>query len=127
MSQRLIHILALATVMSQGSLQVQRWKGIGTTSSGNIVSVDPASVKRRGGLVSATVRVVFTTPVKAAKGTWASSKTSATFDCAKRSLAAREHVYYSDARSTRAAERTVNNKPLLGPAVARSPVVIRLE
>ncbi|HEX9482927.1 MAG TPA: surface-adhesin E family protein [Gemmatimonadaceae bacterium] len=127
MSQRLIHILALATVMSPGSLQVQRWKGIGTTSSGNIVSVDPASVKRRGGLVSATVRVVFTTPVKAAKGTWASSKTSATFDCAKRSLAARENVYYSDARSTRVVERTVNKKPGFGPALGGSLGAIALE
>lgn len=108
-------------------MKAQRWKDIGTTSSGNVVSVDPASIKRKAGLVSATVRVVFTTPVKAAKGTWASSRTSATFDCAKRSLAARENVYYSDARSTRVVERTVNKQPGFGPALGGSLGAIALE
>ncbi len=127
MSQRLIRILALAAVMSPGSLRAQRWRDIGTTSSGNVVSVDPASVKRRGGLVSATVRIVFTTPVKAARGTWASSRTSATLDCAKHSLAARENVYYSDARSTKVVERTVNKLPGFGPALGGSLGAIALE
>ena len=97
-----------------------KWKDIGTTSSGNVVSVDPKSVKRNGNLVSATVRVVFTPPVKAARGTWASSRTSATFDCARRYLAAKENVYYSDAKSTKVVERNVNKMPGFGPALGGS-------
>jgi hypothetical protein len=98
----------------------QKWMDIGKTSSGNVVSVDPKSVKRNGNLVSATVRVVFTPPVKAARGTWASSKTIATFDCARRYLAAKENVFYSDAKSTKVIERSVNKQPGFGPALGGS-------
>ncbi len=98
----------------------QKWKDIGRTSSGNVVSVDPRSVKRTGSLVAATVRVVFSTPVKAAKGMWASSKTTATFDCGKQSLAAKENVFYSNAKSTKVTERTVNGLPGYGPALKGS-------
>jgi len=98
----------------------QKWKDIGTTSSGNVVSVDPASIKRTGNLVSATVRVVFTPPVKVQRGTWASSKSIATFDCTKRYLAAKENVFYSDEKSTKVVERNVNKQPGFGPALGGS-------
>ncbi len=103
-----------------------RWKEIGVTASGNPVYVDPRSVKRQGSLVHADVRVVFKTPVKAAKGMWASSRTSATFDCARRSLAARENVFYADAAGTRITERTVNKLPGFGPALGGSLGAIAL-
>jgi hypothetical protein len=105
----------------------QKWTDIGKTSSGNVVSVDPKSIKHDKGLVSATVRVVFTTPVKAAKGTWASSRTKATFDCAKKSLAAKENVFYSDAASTKVVERTVNEKPGFGPALGGSLGMVAMD
>jgi hypothetical protein len=110
-----ILLVSLAPVAS-----AQKWKDIGTTASGNVVSVDPRSVKREGNLVHATVRVVFTPPVKVQRGTWASSKTTATFDCAKRYLAAKENVYYSDANSTKVVERSVNKQPGFGPALGGS-------
>lgn len=112
-------LLVFGTAVPTSQAQV-RWKDIGKTSSGNSVSVDPRSIKRNGALISATVRIVFTTPVKAAKGMWASSRTIATFDCAKKSLAAKENVFYSDARSTRVTERTVNKIPGFGPALRGS-------
>jgi hypothetical protein len=114
--------LALALLLvTPAALSAQgRWKPIGTTSSGNAVYVDPRSVKRSGALVSAVVRVVFTTPVQAAKGPWASARTTATFDCAKKSLAAKENVYYADAKGTRVTERTVNKLPGFGPALGGS-------
>ena len=110
-------LLLVSLVPAAGA---QKWKDIGKTASGNVVSVDPKSVKRKGDLVSATVRVVFTPPVKAARGTWASSKTIATFDCAKRYLAAKENVFYSDANSTKVIERSVNKQPGFGPALGGS-------
>ena len=97
-----------------------RWREIGVTSSGNKVSVDSRSVKRTGALVAATVRVVFATPVKTPRGLWASAHTRATFDCAKKTLAAKENAYYADVKGTRLTERTVNKLPGYGPALKGS-------
>ncbi len=89
----------------------KKWTAIGATSSGNQVFVDAKSVKRTGSLVAATVRVVFTTPVKTPSGTWMSSRTTATFDCAAKKLAAKENVYYGDAKETKVVEKKVNAQP----------------
>ena len=112
--------IALLLASSAQSAAAQKWKDIGTTSAGNVVSVDPRSIKRTGNLVAATVRVVFTPPVKAARGTWASSKSIATFDCTKRYLAAKENVYYADVKGTKVVERSVNKQPGYGPALGGS-------
>ena len=111
-----------------GPLHAQRgWVSIGKTSAGNAVFVESRSVKRTGELVSANVRVVFTEPVKGAKGTFASYRTSATFDCSRRSLAARENVYYADARGTREIDRSVNKMPGFGPALGGSLGAVALD
>ena len=110
----------LLVVSSAAAVAQTKWKDIGKTASGNMVSVDPRSVKKANGLVAATVRVVFTPPVKAARGIWASSRTAATFDCARKSLAARENVFYSDTTSTKIVERKVNKIPGFGPALGGS-------
>ncbi|MEO7455122.1 MAG: surface-adhesin E family protein [Gemmatimonadaceae bacterium] len=115
-----VAMAALVLVAVAPAARAQKWKDIGTTSSGNVVSVDPKSIRHDGKLVSATVRVVFTPPVKAQRGMWASSKTTATFDCSRRYLAAKENVYYSDAKSTKVLERSVNKIPGFGPALGGS-------
>jgi hypothetical protein len=107
--------LGPATFPPQGT-----WKAIGTTSAGNAVYVDTRSVKRSGDLVTAKVRVVFTEPVKGAKGTFASYRTTATFNCTKKSLAASENVYYADAKGTKVIDRSVNKIPGFGPALGGS-------
>ena len=112
-------IAPLLVVPARASAQ-GKWKEIGATSSGNAVYVEPRSVKRTGDLVAANVRVVFKEPVKGAKGTFASYRTSATFNCAKKSLAAKENVYFADAKSTRVVDRTVNKMPGFGPALGGS-------
>jgi hypothetical protein len=113
-------VLAVLTALPTLAHAQRAWKDIGTTSVGNHVYVDPRSIRRDGSLVKATVRVVFTEPVKARKGTWASSRTIATFDCAKKTLAAKENVFYSDANSTKVTERTVIKQPGYGPALGGS-------
>lgn len=119
-STRLVGLaLAVTCLPSLAGAQV-RWKEIGKTSSGNSVYVDLRSVKRSGGLVSGTVRLVFKEPVQTAKGVWKSSRTMATFDCAKKSLAAKENVYYADERGTKVTDRTVNKQPGFGPALGGS-------
>lgn len=116
-------LLALpALAFAQG-----KWKDIGTTSSGNHVSVDTRSIKHTGGLVSATVRVVFTPPVQTPQGTWGSTQTKATFDCAKKSLAARENVTYAGANGGKVVQRTVNKLPGYGPALKGSMGYVALE
>lgn len=116
-------VLALFALLgvSARPLHAQRaWKAIGKTANGNAVYVDPRSVKATGELVAADVRVVFTEPVKGRKGVFASYRTSATFNCPKKSLAARENVYYADAKSTKVIDRTVNQMPGFGSIIGGS-------
>jgi hypothetical protein len=122
MSRLLLGIAALVSLsLTPRALEAQgRWKAIGTTAVGNAVYVDTKSVKRTGDLVAANVRVVFTEPVKGAKGTFASYRTSATFNCAKKTLAAKENVYYADAKGTKVIDRSVNKLPGFGPAIGGS-------
>jgi len=111
-------MLVLTFLLAPTMLAVQKkWTDIGTTAAGNHVFIDPKSVKRSGTLVSATVRVVFTEPVKTAKGTWVSSRTSATFDCAAKKLAAKDNTYYGDAKETKVVEKKVNAQPGYGVAL----------
>ena len=119
-------VLALLLVPSLVEAQ-KKWTPIGTTASGNPVFVDAKSVKRTGSLVAATVRVVFSTPVQTPKGAWMSSRTSATFDCARKSLAAKENVYYGDAKETKVVDRKVNAIPGYGPALGGSMGALALE
>ena len=62
--------LAILLLIPTAAHAQKKWTDIGTTAAGNHVFVDPKSVKRTGNLVAATVRVVFTTPVQTAKGTF---------------------------------------------------------
>ena len=105
----------------------KKWTPIGTTASGNPVFVDSKSVKRTDSLVSATVRVVFSTPVQTPKGAWMSSRTSATFDCVRKKLAAKENVYYGDAKETKVVDRKVNAIPGYGPALGGSMGALALD
>jgi len=110
--------LLVALLLAPSALHAQKkWTDIGTTSAGNHVFVDPKSVKRTGNVVAATVRVVFNTPVQTAKGAWMSSRTKATFDCAAKKLAAKENVYYGDAKETKVVEKKVNAQPGYGVAL----------
>ena len=122
MARRLSVIAALVALpLLAGALPAQSgWKAIGKTSSGNPVFVETRSVKKTGELVAANVRVVFTQPVKGAQGTFASYRTAAMFNCAKKSLAARESIYYADARGTKVIDRKVNKLPGFGPALGGS-------
>ena len=119
-------VLTLALIPSLAQAQ-KKWTPIGATSAGNQVFVDAKSVKRTGSLVAATVRVVFTEPVKTPLGTWMSSRTTATFDCATKKLAAKENVYYGDAKETKVVERNVNKMPGYGPALGGSMGALALD
>lgn len=111
-------LVVAATAVIPAAAQAQRrWKDIGTTASGNVVSVDLRSVKRANGIIAAVVRVKFTQPVQSPNGAITSARTSAMFDCAKRTIAAKENTYYLDERTNRVADHTVNKQPGFGPAL----------
>jgi surface-adhesin protein E len=111
-------VAASVLLLAPGVASAQsRWKEIGRTSSGNRVYVDPKSVHTQKALIDATVRVVFTTPVATPEGAWYSARTKATFDCVTRKLAAKENVYYGDAKETKVVERKVNKIPGFGPVL----------
>jgi hypothetical protein len=123
-----MRLLVLSLVLFPSLAQAQKkWTPIGATSSGNQVFVDAKSVKRTGSLVAATVRVVFTEPVKTPTGTWMSSRTAATFDCAAKKLAAKENVVYGDAKETKVVDRKVNKIPGYGPALGGSMGALALD
>lgn len=113
-------VLALAatlTLLPAAARAQGRWKEIGKTASGNSVFVDTKSVKRANGIVSAIVRVRFTQPVQSANGAITSSRTVAMFDCAKKTIAAKENTYFIDERRNKIADHTVNKQPGFGPAL----------
>lgn len=115
----LVPALAVATLgFLPARAHAQRhWKEIGKTSSGNTVYVDPRSVRRANGIITAVVRVTFTQPVQTGHGAITSSRTIAMFDCAKQTIAAKENTYYVDERHDRVADHTVNRQPGYGPAL----------
>lgn len=56
--------LLLLTVATAPAWAQGRWKEIGKTSVGNLVYVDPGSVKTVSGVITARIRVKFIEPVK---------------------------------------------------------------
>jgi len=123
------HTLTLAAllVLPVAADAQSRWKEIGKTASGNSVFVDTRSVRRANGIVYATVRVRFTQPVQTANGAITSSRTVAMFDCAKKTVAAKSTVYYSDAAGTKVAERSAAKIPGYGPAIGGSMTAVALD
>ena len=103
---------AAASSRSQG-----RWKQIGTTSSNNPVYLDPKSVSRANGIITATVRVQFLEPVQTGQGAWTSARTVAMFDCAHKTVAVKENTYFLDEKKNRVAQHKVVGKPGFGTTI----------
>lgn len=104
-----------------------RWKEIGKTSAGNLVYVDPKTVKTVNGITSARIRVKFIKPVAVNGGAWYESHHSAMFDCAKRAVASKENVTYGDAAATKVVKRDVIEQPGFGPALGGSMAQVALD
>lgn len=77
--------------------------------------LEPKSVSRANGIVTATVRVRLVPPLKAAEGELKSSRTIAMYDCAKRTVATKESWYYLDEAGTRQGMHKVVKLPGFGP------------
>ena len=97
--------LALPLLRPMPAAAQGAWQPIGTTNVGNPVSLQTKSVKRAGGITTATLRVRFAKPVASPQGPVTSSRTVVMFDCAKRMVAIRENVYYHDEQANKVWQR----------------------
>lgn len=122
--------MLVATVSTLASAQASsRWKEIGKTAAGNPVFIDPKSVsKAKDGIITARVRVKFMKPVEQRTGpAWVQSRHIAMFDCAKKTVAAKETIYYADEAATQVVSKSAPKIPGFGSAIGGSMTAIALE
>ena len=122
-------IAALLVLLPAASAHGQtRWKEMGKTTTGNSVYVDPRSVKKVNGIVTAHIRVKFEKPVDVSPGVvWKSSQHIAMFDCAKSTVAAKETIYFADTTGTKVVEKKTIAKPGFGSSIGGSMTKVALD
>ena len=102
----------LTTAPTPNVAQSPRWKEIGKTTVGNPVFIDERSVKKGAdGIITATVRAEFVKPVETAKGPIRSSRTIVMFDCANKTTAVKENIYFHDEKKNTVYNRSAPGKP----------------
>ena len=117
-------LLALAPV----SAQAQRWQEIGKTSTGNTVSLDPRSVSRApDGIITATVRVVYTTPVDTPQGPITGSRSIAMFNCTAKKVAVKENIIWHDEARGTMYRKSNPAQPGFGPALTSTFAHVAME
>ncbi|MBY0490703.1 MAG: hypothetical protein K2R93_12750 [Gemmatimonadaceae bacterium] len=112
---RALLVLSATSLFAATRLSAQALQSIGSTSAGTPVMLEPKSVSRANGIVTATVRVRLVPPLKAAEGELRSSRTIAMYDCAKHTVATKESWYYLDDAGTKEGMHKVVKVPGYGP------------
>lgn len=112
---RALLVLSATSLLAATRLSAQALQSIGSTSAGTPVMLEPKSVSRANGIVTATVRVRLVPPLKAAEGELRSSRTIAMYDCAKHTVATKESWYYLDDAGTKEGMHKVVKVPGYGP------------
>jgi hypothetical protein len=105
-------LLLPAAAAAQGG-----WQQIGTTSAGNTVFVNRASVKTAKGITTATVRVKLAKPGTTPRGPITSTRSVVMFDCAKQTYAVKENTIYHDEKANRVYDKKVIGIPGYGPPI----------
>jgi hypothetical protein len=93
----------LVALSSANPLVAQSPQPIGLIKGGTVL-LEPKTVKRDGGIITAALRVQFHKPTKVPGGNWYSSRTLLMLDCRKQVVAVKENWYYSDAKGTKVAQ-----------------------
>jgi hypothetical protein len=133
MTQHIARSLFLAVVLSAAvaTLDAQaapRWQEIGKTSTGNVVFLDPRSVSRDSvGIITATVRVVYTEAVDTPQGPITGSRAIAMFDCPAKRVAVKESIIWHDERKGTMYRKSTPAKPGFGPALTSTFAHVALE
>lgn len=126
MHTRILSLFLLVSFATTAAAQ-GRWKEIGKTSAGNSVFVDPRSLRKANGVITARIRVRFAAPVRTPRGSWKTSQHVALFDRAKLAVAAKQSTYYTDDAGTHVVERTTIAQPGFGPAIGGSMAKLALD
>jgi hypothetical protein len=133
MTSRIVRLVigALAVSGAATALDAQgtpRWQEIGKTSTGNAVFLDPRSVSRdSAGIITATVRVVYTEAVDTPQGPITGSRAVAMFDCAAKRVAVKESIIWHDERKGTMYRKSAPAKPGFGPALTSTFAHVALE
>jgi hypothetical protein len=122
-------IAALFVLLPATTAHAQtRWKEMGKTSVGNSVYVDPRSIKKVNGIITAHIRVKFEKPVDVSPGVvWKSSQHIAMFDCAKSTVAAKETIYFADTTGKKVVEKKTIAQPGFGSPIGGSMTKVALD
>ena len=122
-------LAALLVLLPVTSSRAQtRWKEMGKTTTGNPVYVDPRSVKKVNGIITAHIRVKFEKPVDVSPGVvWRSSQHIAMFDCAKSTVAAKETIYFADTSGRKVVEKKTIAQPGFGSPIGGSMTKLALD
>jgi len=114
---RLVIFAGLSTIAA--ALPQGRWKQIGSTSTGNLVFIDPATVKKdKAGIITATFRVPYAKPVATPKGPITATRAIAMFNCIAHTVAIKESTIYHDGKSGGVFQVSKPGKPGFGPPFA---------
>jgi hypothetical protein len=121
-------IAAVLLAVVPAAAQAQRWQDIGKTSTGNTVFVDPRSVsKAADGIITATVRVVYTTAVDTPQGPITGSRSIAMFDCAAKKVAVKENIIWHDEARRTMYRKSNPAQPGFGPALTSTFAHVAME
>ncbi len=110
----------VAAALFAATANAQPLTKIGATSAGTPVMLEPKSVTRANGIVTATLRVGLQPPIKTANGDMLSMRSIMMFDCAKQTSATKERWFYFDAKGTKEARHDKPGIPGFGPAIKGS-------
>lgn len=124
----LVPAIALALAGAHAEAQSARWREIGKTSTGNPVFIDPRSVsKGADGIITATVRVVYTEAVDTPQGPITGSRAIAMFDCANQKVAVKESIIWHDEAKGTIYRKSAPAQPGFGPALKSTFAHVALE
>ncbi len=119
---------AFLLALVPASAQAQRWQEIGKTSTGNSVFLDPRSVsKAPDGIITATVRVVYTTAVDTPQGPITGSRSIAMFDCTAKKVAVKENIIWHDEARGTMYRKSNPARPGFGPALTSTFAHVAME
>lgn len=111
--------LAPTLLLAASVLPQEKWQGIGRTSTGNPVFLDAGSVRKAAnGVITASIRVTYATPLDTPKGKVTSSRAIAMFDCARGQVATKQSLLFLDERKGLEYSRRTIAKPGFGPALS---------
>ncbi len=122
-----ISLSILSILCAAQSASAQALKNIGETSAGTPVFLEPKSVSKAGGIVTATLRVALSPTIKTAGREMVSLRSTTMIDCAAQTSATKERWFYYDTKFRTEARHDVPGKPGFGPAIKGSLADVALK